>query len=73
MPLNDGIECKFAIELTYNIFIAYIRFTGTKGVTGHFDLIHKGPLRMLHIEKFVAAQRIRLDKYALRPNAKYTL
>ena len=46
----------------------YIRLTGTKGVMGYFDLMHKRPLRMVHLEKLFAAQRIRLDEYALRPN-----
>ena len=40
---------------------------------GHFDLMRKRTLRMVHLEKLFVAMRIELDKYAPRPNVKETL
>ena len=56
------------LELTHVAFPTCTRYSDTKGVIGHFDFMRKRTLCIYNLEKLFAAQRIRLEKYAVTPN-----
>ena len=49
-------------------FASCTRYSGTKGVMKHFDLMRSRTLRMHNLEKLFAAKRVRLDQYATTSN-----
>jgi len=57
-----------ALDLSHVPFATCTRYSDTKGVMKHFDLMHARTLRMHNLEKLFAAKRIRLGQYVTASN-----